>query len=57
MKWAEVVPQMIGNPLYHWTHLELSRFFGIEQLLNPQTARHLGQMQSVAFPDDYGRRH
>ena len=38
MKWAEVVPQCIGNPLYHWTHLELSRFFGIDQLLSPQTA-------------------
>ncbi len=38
MKWAEVVPQTIGNPLYHWTHLELSRFFGIDQLLSPQTA-------------------
>lgn len=38
MKWAEVVPQAIGNPLYHWTHLELSRFFGIDQLLSPQTA-------------------
>ncbi len=37
-KWAEVVPQLIGNPLYHWTHLELARYFGIDALLNPQTA-------------------
>lgn len=38
-KWAETVPHTLRNPLYHWTHLELKRFFGIELLLNPQTAR------------------
>jgi len=38
-KWAETVPQTLRNPLYHWTHLELKRFFGIDLLLNPQTAR------------------
>jgi glucuronate isomerase len=38
MKWAEVVPQLIGNPLYHWTHFELKRFFGIDTLLSPETA-------------------
>lgn len=38
MKWAETVPYTIGNPLYHWTHLELKRFFGIDELLNPETA-------------------
>ncbi len=37
-KWAETVPMTIGNPLYHWTHLELNRYFGIETLLNPKTA-------------------
>lgn len=37
-KWAEVVPQTLRNPLYHWTHLELKRYFGIEQYLNPETA-------------------
>ncbi|QPB43578.1 glucuronate isomerase [Rodentibacter haemolyticus] len=37
--WAETVPKCIGNPLYHWTHLELRRPFGIEnKLLNPQSA-------------------
>ena len=29
LKWAETVPACIGNPLYHWTHLELQRYFGI----------------------------
>ena len=37
-KWAETVPQTIRNPLYHWTHLELQRYFGIDILLNPETA-------------------
>lgn len=38
MKWAEVMPYLIGNPLYHWTHLELQRYFGIYETLSPQTA-------------------
>ena len=37
-KWAETVPATLGNPLYHWTHLELSRYFGINDLLSPSTA-------------------
>ncbi|OCG69445.1 glucuronate isomerase [Gilliamella sp. Occ3-1] len=37
--WAETVPHTIGNPLYHWTHLELRRPFGIDNiLLSPSTA-------------------
>ena len=38
LKWAETVPYTVGNPLYHWTHLELSRYFGINELLSPKTA-------------------
>lgn len=38
MKWAETVPYTIGNPLYHWTHMELKAFFGIKDILNPETA-------------------
>jgi len=37
-KWAETVPYTIGNPLYHWTHLELARYFDIFGLLSPLTA-------------------
>lgn len=37
-KWAETVPSTIGNPLYHWTHLELSRYFQINELLSPSSA-------------------
>jgi len=38
IKWAETVPHTAGNPLYHWTHLELARYFGINDLLSPDTA-------------------
>jgi glucuronate isomerase len=38
-KWAETVPHTLRNPLYHWTHLELKGYFGITDLLNPQTAK------------------
>ncbi|MHA1373710.1 MAG: glucuronate isomerase [Promethearchaeota archaeon] len=38
-KWAETVPKTIRNPLYHWTHLELRRYFNIEDLLNPTTCK------------------
>jgi glucuronate isomerase len=40
--WAATVPQTLRNPLYHWTHLELKRYFGISgKLLNPETAREI----------------
>lgn len=38
LAWAEAVPLLIGNPLYHWTHLELQRYFSIYELLNKNTA-------------------
>lgn len=37
-KWAETLALAVGNPLYHWTHLELQRFFDYHGLLNAQTA-------------------
>ncbi len=40
-KWAETVPHTLRNPLYHWTHLELKKFFGIEKLLSPSTVREI----------------
>ena len=36
--WAATVPHTIGNPLYHWTHLELQRYFGIDAVLSEKTA-------------------
>ena len=40
-KWAETVPVAIRNPLYHWTHLELQRYFNIEELLTPKTSKQI----------------
>ncbi|MCP4452874.1 MAG: glucuronate isomerase [Planctomycetes bacterium] len=37
--WAATVPYCMRNPLYHWTHLELKRYFGITDLLSPKTAK------------------
>ena len=38
-KWAYTVPFTVRNPLFHWTHLELRRYFDVNQLLSPSTAR------------------
>jgi glucuronate isomerase len=38
LAWARTVPRLVGNPLYHWTHLELQRYFGIHEPLNEKTA-------------------
>ena len=39
--WAETVPYTLRNPLYHWTHLELKRVFGIDKLLNKNSAKEI----------------
>ncbi|KIL40821.1 glucuronate isomerase [Gordoniibacillus kamchatkensis] len=38
LAYAKTVPQTIGNPLYHWSHLELQRFFGVDLLINEKNA-------------------
>ena len=38
LAWAATVPRCLRNPLYHWTHLELQRYFGIDDLLDEQSA-------------------
>ena len=40
-KWAETVPATVGNPLYHWTHMELKKPFGVTKLLNADTAKEI----------------
>jgi glucuronate isomerase len=40
-KWAATVPYVMRNPLYHWTHLELQRYFDVYDLLSPDTAREI----------------
>ncbi|MDR3021391.1 MAG: glucuronate isomerase [Clostridiales bacterium] len=39
LKYAQIMPYCIGNPLYVWTHLELKRYFGIDTVLNANTAK------------------
>lgn len=46
-KWAETVPETLRNPLYHWTHLELQRYFGITELLNPESADRIYEQASA----------
>jgi glucuronate isomerase len=41
LKWAETVPYTLRNPLYHWTHLELQRYFGIDRILNEASAKEI----------------
>lgn len=55
--WAATVPQCVGNPLYHWTHLELQRYFGVRDLLSPTTAESIWQRCNAALAGDgYGAR-
>ena len=54
LKWAETVPYTVRNPLYHWTHLELKRYFGIDELLTPDNAEAIyevtsGKLQTPAY--------
>ncbi|PCJ93367.1 MAG: glucuronate isomerase [Flavobacteriaceae bacterium] len=42
-QWAKTVPYTMRNPLYHWTHLELERYYGIKELLNPDSAKEIYQ--------------
>ncbi len=53
MKWAETVPHTLRNPLYHWTHMELRRPFGIKELLNPATAEGIYERcnEMLALPE------
>src|SRR5437879_8719256 len=39
LAWARTVPSTLRNPLFHWTHLELKRYFGISELLNESNAK------------------
>jgi glucuronate isomerase len=46
-KWAETVPYTMRNPLYHWTHLELQRYFEIDELLNEKSANKIYEYCSI----------
>ena len=51
LAWAKCVPQTLRNPLYHWTHLELRRYFGIDLLLNEDTAKEIWDEANKRLPD------
>ena len=46
LAWARTIPHTLGNPLYHWTHLELTRYFDITDLLGPDTAESIWEQTS-----------
>lgn len=46
MHWAKTVPYTMRNPLYHWTHLELARYFDVYELLNESSAERIYQITS-----------
>lgn len=50
---AETLPKAIGNPLYHWSHLELSRYFGYDGVLNGSTAEEVWEIcnKKIAAPE------
>ncbi|RYG71019.1 glucuronate isomerase [bacterium] len=49
LAWARTVPQTLRNPLYHWTHLELARYFGIFDLLNEESAPAIWEAGNAAL--------
>lgn len=52
LKWAETVPYCLRNPLYHWTHLELVRYFGITDLLEPASAARIWDQANERLQSD-----
>jgi glucuronate isomerase len=56
-KWAESVPHTLRNPLYHWTHLELRAYFGIDKLLTAETGPEIyDKVNYLLKEDDYRTR-
>jgi len=51
-KWAETMPKLIGNPLYHWSHLELKTYFGYDGYLNGDTAEEVWNLCNAKLQDD-----
>ena len=52
--WAKTVPYTLGNALYHWTHIELKKYFGIEELLNEESYEKIwDRCNELLQQDDY----
>jgi glucuronate isomerase len=52
LAWARTVPFTLRNPLFHWTHLELKRYFGIDELLNEDSAKRIWECANRALQRD-----
>ena len=52
LAWARTVPYTLRNPLYHWTHLELQRYFGITELLDESSAAQIWERTTAALAQD-----
>lgn len=50
--WAETMPKLIGNPLYHWSHLELRKYFGFQGHLNGDTAEEVWNLCNAKLQED-----
>ena len=50
--WAETMPKLIGNPLYHWSHLELRKYFGFQGYLNGDTAEEVWNLCNAKLQED-----
>lgn len=50
--WAETVPYTMRNPLYHWTHMELKKPFGVDKILNGQSAREIYEKCTALLQND-----
>ena len=59
LKWAECLGKAIGNPLFHWSHLELQRYFDYHGALNKKTGEEVWELcnQKLADPSKIGRAH
>lgn len=55
-KWAETMPKLIGNPLYHWSHLELQRYFGYTGHLNGDTAEEVWNLCNEQLQNKWSAR-
>src|SRR5690606_10550736 len=52
VSWANTVPYTVRNPLYHWTHLELKRYFGVTDLLGPENAGAIFDLTAAKFGEE-----
>jgi glucuronate isomerase len=57
LAWARTVPHTLRNPLYHWTHLELKRYFGIDELLDESTAPRIWEQANALLATEELRAH